>query len=93
MAKAIHKDDPARTSRDTAPRETQTTFEDHPDAGPMMQAAMAVARITQTRVEIKSQYSIQREAVEQARALGVSWRTIGDALGVTRSAAQQYYGH
>lgn len=93
MAKAIHKDDPARTSRDTARRETQTTFEEHPDQGPMMKAALAVAAIHSTRVHIEHLYDEQREHVETARANGVSWQKIGDALGVTRSAAQQYYGH
>ena len=93
MAKAIHKDDPARTSRDTAPRETQTTFEDHPDAGSMMKAASAIARIAANRKAIDFLYSQQEEQVEIARANGVTWEKIGDALGVTRSAAQQYYGH
>ena len=93
MAKAIHKDDPARTSRDTEPRETQTTFEEHPDQGSMMKAALAVAAIHSTRIHIEHLYDEQREHVETARANGVSWQKIGDALGVTRSAAQQYYGH
>jgi DNA-directed RNA polymerase specialized sigma24 family protein len=74
-------------------RETQTSFEEHPDAGEMMLAAMTVARISQTREELKSLQSIQREAVAQARHNGVSWQTIANALGVTRSAAQQHYGH
>lgn len=32
-------------------------------------------------------------AVNDARSEGYSWTQIGDALGVTRSAAQQRYGH
>ena len=92
MTKAIHKDDPARTSRDTKPRETQTTFEEHPDQGPMMLAAVAISKIAANRKAIEFLYTQTAEQVETARANGVSWQKIGDALGVTRSAAQQYYG-
>ena len=31
-------------------------------------------------------------AVADARAAGVSWQGIGDALGITRQAAQQRFG-
>ena len=92
MTKPIHKDSPDRTSRDTPTHETQTTFEEHPDQGSMMKAALAVAAIHSTRVHIQHLYDEQREHVETARANGVSWQKIGDALGITRSAAQQYYG-
>lgn len=30
--------------------------------------------------------------VKEARREGGSWRDIGDALGISRQAAQQYYG-
>lgn len=33
-----------------------------------------------------------RERVATARSMGLSWAQIGDALGVTRQAAQQTYG-
>jgi hypothetical protein len=74
-------------------RETQTSFEDHPDAGSMMQAAMAVQMIVGISDEIRKSYADLKREVDKARANGVSWQKIGDALGVTRSAAQQYYGH
>lgn len=92
MTKAIHKDSPERTSRDTPQRETQTTFEEHPDAGSMMTAALSLDRIAAITREIENLYIEERQHVETARANGVSWQKIGDALGVTRSAAQQYYG-
>jgi len=76
----------------TKKTEVQTSFEDHPDAGSMMKAALAVTTILSTRVHIEHIYTEQREAVATARANGVSWQKIGDALGVTRSAAQKYYG-
>ena len=34
-----------------------------------------------------------RSAVTSARAAGSSWETIGSALGMTRQAAQQRFGH
>jgi hypothetical protein len=33
-----------------------------------------------------------RRLVGQAREVGISWEAIGDALGVTRQAAQQRFG-
>lgn len=92
MTKPIQKDDPKRTSRDTPSREIQTSFEDHPEAGSMMKAASAIARIAANRKAIDFLYSQQEEQVEIARANGVTWEKIGNALGITRSAAQQYYG-
>ena len=92
MTKAIHKDNPDRTSRDTPSREIQTSFDDHPEAGSMMKAASAIARIAANRKAIDFLYSQQEEQVQIARANGVTWEKIGNALGITRSAAQQYYG-
>ncbi len=73
--------------------EVQTTFEDHPDHGSMIQAGMALQMIVGISDEIRRNYEDLRREVEKARANGVTWQKIGDALGVTRSAAQQYYGH
>jgi predicted transcriptional regulator len=58
----------------------------------MMKAATALARIAANRKAIEFLYSQTAEQVEIARTNGVSWQKIGDALGITRSAAQQYYG-
>lgn len=33
-----------------------------------------------------------RDAVEQAREAGMTWEQVGQALGVTKQAAQQRYG-
>ena len=36
---------------------------------------------------------LERRAVMKARELGASWTDIADALGVSRQAVQQRYGH
>lgn len=92
MAKPVHKDDPKRTSRDTPKRETQTSFEDHPEAGPMMRAARAIESMAWETETIARAYDGIKADVQTARENGATWQQIGDALGITRSAAQQYYG-
>ena len=76
----------------TTKREIQTNFEDHPDQGPMMRAAKAIERITYETETIERAHAGIILDVQTARENGATWQQIGDALGVTRSAAQQYYG-
>lgn len=72
--------------------EHQSSFEEHPEQGPMMKAALALASIEANRAHIEQIYTEQRNHVATARTNGATWRQIGDALGITRSAAQKYYG-
>lgn len=92
MTKAVQKNDPTRTSRDTPTRETQTSFEDHPEQGPMTRAAKAIESMAWETETIARAYAGIAIDVRTARENGATWQQIGDALGITRSAAQQYYG-
>ena len=80
------------STRMTKRPEVQTSFEEHPDQGPMMRAALAVSSINNINSEIRHLQDRLIEQVRIARANGVSWQNIGTALKVTRSAAQKYYG-
>jgi hypothetical protein len=72
--------------------EVQTSFEEHPDQGQMMRAALAVSTIGQMNWEIRDLQNRLVHEVSIARENGASWTAIGDALHVSRSAAQKYYG-
>jgi len=72
--------------------EVQTSFEEHPDQGSMMKAALAVSTIGQMNWEIRDLQNRLVHEVSIARENGASWQAIGDALHVSRSAAQKYYG-
>ena len=76
----------------TKKNEVQTSFEDHPDQGSMMKAALAVSKIGQMNSEIRDLQNRLVHEVSAARKNGASWQAIGDALHVSRSAAQKYYG-
>lgn len=51
---------------------------------------MVLADLATARAELEA---AQTQTVLTARACGISWAAIGDALGITRQAAQQRYGH
>ena len=76
----------------TKKTEVQTSFEDHPDQGSMMKAALAVNAISHSHSEILKLQQAILEHVKIARANRASWQAIGDALHISRSAAQKYYG-
>lgn len=76
----------------TKKTEIQTSFEEHPDHGPMMKAALAVNTIAHINWEIRDLQNQLVHEVSVARENGASWQAIGDALHVSRSAAQKYYG-
>lgn len=57
----------------------------------MMKAAGAVAQIRKGSDLIRMTHANLVISVEIARENGATWQQIGDALGVTRSAAQQHY--
>lgn len=50
-------------------------------------------RIVQARQDLEHADAELRRVVAEARAAGESWSVIGMALGTTRQAAQQRFGH
>ena len=70
----------------------QTTFEDHPDHSAIMQRAKGLDAISRSQNSIREIEANIRIMVEISRRNGATWQEVGDALGVTRSAAQKYYG-
>lgn len=53
-------------------------------------AALASAR--KAAADVRAAEGRMRSAVQELRAAGASWTVVGDALGVTRTAAQKRYG-
>ena len=49
----------------------------------------ALRELTRTEVELGV---LRRRSVEAARAAGASWDQIGEALGMTRQSAWEYFG-
>ena len=76
----------------TKSTEHQTSFEEHPEQGSMMKAALAVSALAQMTAEIRALQEQMLREVQTARENAASWRAIGDALKISRSAAQKYYG-
>jgi len=76
----------------TAKREVQTSFSDSPDANEAYKQAELLQRVWEDQLEVEFRQTRIAETVKELRAANATWQQIGNALGVTRSAAQQYYG-
>lgn len=55
-------------------------------------SSVPVAALESTFTAIAAIERAQVELVEQLRAAGITWQTIGDQFGITRQAAQQRFG-
>ena len=58
-------------------------------AGLDYQPDMVLAEVAYMTRQLEA---LQRQAVIDARAAGMSWTEVGEVLGVTRQAAQQRFG-
>lgn len=68
-------------------------IEDSPDADPADRIHHgAVSRIRRAALARAEAAEVEASAVREARAAGASWVEIGDALGVTKQAAQMRFG-
>jgi pyrroloquinoline quinone (PQQ) biosynthesis protein C len=76
----------------TRKREVQTSFSDSPDADQAFKQAELLQRVWDDQLEVEWRQARMAEDVASLRTAGATWLQIGNALGVTRSAAQQYYG-
>ena len=76
----------------TTKREVQTSFSDSPDANEAYKQAELLQRVWEDQLEVEFRQTRIAETVKELRAANATWQQIGNALGVTRSAAQQYYG-
>jgi hypothetical protein len=76
----------------TRKREVQTSFSDSPDADQAFKQAELLQRVWADQLEVEWRQARMAEDVASLRTAGATWLQIGNALGVTRSAAQQYYG-
>lgn len=76
----------------TTKREIQTSFSDSPDANEAYKQAELLQRVWEDQLEVEFRQTRIAETVKELRAANATWQQIGNALGVTRSAAQQYYG-
>ena len=52
---------------------------------------LSLDRLEAAEILTRTAKAIQTTAVLDARALGATWEQIGDALGLTKQAAQQRY--
>jgi len=76
----------------TTKREIQTSFSDSPDANEAYKQGELLQRVWEDQLEVEFRQTRIAETVKELRAANATWQQIGNALGVTRSAAQQYYG-
>jgi hypothetical protein len=76
----------------TRKRKVQTSFSDSPDADQAFKQAELLQRVWADQLEVEWRQARMAEDVASLRTAGATWLQIGNALGVTRSAAQQYYG-
>ena len=76
----------------TTKREIQTSFSDSPDANEAYKQAELLQRVWEDQLEVEFRQTRIAETVKELRAANATWQQIGNAIGVTRSAAQQYYG-
>lgn len=53
----------------------------------------AVAAVARTAAEIEDAQARLEVAVRAARAAGATWAQVGQAMGVTRQAAHERWGH
>lgn len=76
--------------------QNSTTSTNEPETDPMMIAAEALATIRQNRAVLylltEQINTEQEEQVAIARTHGATWQEVGNALRITRSAAQKRYG-
>ena len=57
--------------------------------GSAKDAVAALRALTVERAQVEGRITV---TVQELRAAGASWSVVGDALGVSRSAAQKRYG-
>lgn len=87
----MNKDISGSNGPDTLTVSTNSPFLDLLDhmADSYEDAAMLVADLANYRGYLEEAIAV---AVSKARGVGEGWGTIGDALGVSKQAAQQRYG-
>lgn len=73
-------------------REVQAAADAEPAPCGLCEEEEAVRVLVRAAGELAACQQDVRQAVTTARAAGASWSTIGQALGVTKQAAQQRYG-
>ena len=73
---------------ESTPRQTLASIAAEIDTEPDLMNQLGLVRIVERAAEM-----VRKVIVQEARDEGITWQEIGDALGVTKQAAQQRYGN